>query len=107
MLLFYVYKLSYKDDIVNVIWNNNEYYWSYDMRSDVLSFHSKRAECGDPLGQYELGKMLLEGKFITKDIVSAEKWLTASSEQGNISATRLLRALPSYPNDGHAAITRQ
>ena len=107
MLSFYVYKLSYKDDIVNVIWNNNEYYWSYDMRSDVLSFHSKRAECGDPLGQYELGKMLLEGKFITKDIVSAEKWLTASSEQGNISATRLLRALPSYPNDEHAAITRQ
>ena len=46
----------------------------------------KKAESGDALAQYNLGRAYLHGKGVTGDYKEAVKWFIKSAEQGNMKA---------------------
>ena len=60
--------------------------------SACLWFH-KTAELGNSLAQYQLGKLLLSGGGVPKDVKRALYWLTASAKQGNQFAQYVLGKL--------------
>jgi len=51
------------------------------------------AERGDPIAQYNLGIMFLQGKGVTKDNAAAVKWLKKAADQGNSDAQSSLAIL--------------
>jgi TPR repeat protein len=59
----------------------------------AIAFEKKRADEGSESAQYALGMRYLKGDGVEKDEVTARKWLTLSSKNGYIAATRRLEEL--------------
>ena len=76
--------------------------------SAACRWFEKSAELGNPFAQYQLGKLLLAGEGVRKDIERALHWLTASAEQGNQFAQYALGKLylleRDIPQDKEAAV---
>lgn len=49
----------------------------------ALKWLTYAAELGNQFAQYRLGKLLLQGEDVPRDIKTAIHWLTAAAEQGN------------------------
>jgi len=81
-------RLSRNDDA------NKRDYWIYRIDDDSLSFYFYRAESGQAHGQYELGKMYLNGwDKQSPDIKMAKYWLGKSAAQGYSRAVRMIESL--------------
>lgn len=48
-----------------------------------MSWLRRSAEAGNQFAQYHLGKLLLQGEDVPRDIAEAIHWLTASAERGS------------------------
>ena len=50
---------------------------------EAVSWYERAVDAGNRTAQYHLGKMLLQGEVVSKDIVKAMDYLTAAAEQGH------------------------
>ena len=60
--------------------------WAQDIPEDVVSYSPElveKAESGDALAQYNLGRAYHKGKGVAGDYKEAVKWFIKSAEQGN------------------------
>ena len=65
-----------------------------DTETLQIDFLYAPAEEGNPHGQYQLGKMYLDGdQWVAVDPVKARYWLVKSADQGFARAKRLLEDL--------------
>ena len=73
---------------------NKRDYWIYRTDNVLLSFYFHRAESGQAHGQYELGKMYLNGwDKHSPDLKMAKYWLGKSARQGYSRAVKLIESL--------------
>jgi hypothetical protein len=88
-------KLVWQDDRHAVLWHSNKRdLWRIDTGTLQIDFLYAPAEEGNPHGQYQLGKMYLDGnQWVAVDPVKARYWLVKSADQGFARAKRLLEAL--------------
>ena len=88
-------KLVWEDNRHALLWHSNKRdRWRLDTETLQVDFLYAPAECGNPHGQYALGKMYLEGKsWVSEDHARALYWLRKSAEQGFARAQRLLATL--------------
>lgn len=93
ILRFYASSLEVNDHVICIYWKN-KYFWCYNFETKDLSLLSEKALAGDIYGTFELGKILFEGKFVSKDVERAKEWLKKSSDLGNKRAAKLLETLP-------------
>jgi TPR repeat protein len=81
-------RLSRKDEV------NKRDYWIYRTDNNLLSFYFHRAESGQAHGQYELGKMYLNGwDKHSPDLQMAKYWLGKSAEQGYSRAVKIIESM--------------
>ena len=81
-------RLSLEDDV------NKRDYWIYRTDNDLLSFYFHRAESGQAHGQYELGKMYLNGwDKHNSDIQMAKYWFEKSAQQGYSRAVKIIESM--------------
>jgi TPR repeat protein len=59
----------------------------YDQAAD---YSRKSAEQGNPVGQFDLGRMYAEGKGVKKDLGKSREWIVKSAEQGYASAINVM-----------------
>lgn len=93
-------KLAWQDDHHVILWHQNKRdFWRLDLRTSEVGFVYKPAEDGNPHGQYQLGKMYLDGgSWVERDETNARRWLQKSADQGFARAKSLLvRSEPRYP----------
>ena len=88
-------KLAWQDDRYAQLWHSNKRdLWRIDTETLQVGFLYAPAEDGNPHGQYQLGKMYLEGDlWVGVDPVKARYWLAKSADQGFARAKRLLKEL--------------
>jgi len=88
-------KLVWQDDRHALLWHSNKGdRWRIETETLQVDFLYAPAENGNPHGQYQLGKMYLDGdQWVGLDPVRARHWLTKSAEQGFARAKRLLEGL--------------
>lgn len=60
---------------------------------DSFESVSERAEKGDSVAQYKLGKMLISGKGWQRDVSGGEAWFMKAAQQGEIEAQKALALL--------------
>lgn len=75
---------------VRLLRSNKKDYWDYNIKNYTVEFYFDRAEKGDPHGQFDLGVMYLEGKFILPDKEKAIFWLKKSASQNYAKSRKLL-----------------
>jgi hypothetical protein len=88
-------KLVWQDDRHALLWHSNKRdQWRIDTETLQVDFLYAPAEDGNPHGQYQLGKMYLDGNlWVPADPVKARYWLAKSADQGFARAKRLLEEL--------------
>ncbi|USQ96572.1 tetratricopeptide repeat protein [Caulobacter sp. RL271] len=88
-------KLVWEDDRHAWLWHSNKRDgWRIDTETLQVHFLYAPAEEGNPHGQYQLGKMYLNGDdWVGVDPVKARHWLGKSADQGFARAKRLLEDL--------------
>ena len=73
-----------------------------------MSWLRRSAEGGNQYAQYRLGRLLLQGEEVPREIEEAVRWLTVSAEQGNQYAQYALGKLyligKEVPRDPKAAV---
>jgi hypothetical protein len=84
------------DQTIRLFQVNKRDYWEIDTTSKEVRFHFPRAESGDAHGQFDLGKMYVDGWIVEQDFEQARQWLERSATQGFSRAVRLLQRM----NDG-------
>lgn len=90
-------KFGWQDDRHALLWHKNRRdRWRLDVETLEVEFLYAPAEDGNPHGQYQLGKMYLDGAGITwveQDADRARYWLRKSADQGFARAKHLLEKL--------------
>jgi TPR repeat protein len=88
-------KLVWQDDRHALLWHSNKRdRWRIDTETLQVDFLYAPAEDGNPHGQYQFGKMYLDGnQWVGVDPVKARYWLAKSADQGFARAKRLLEEL--------------
>lgn len=85
-----LHKLSWLDaETVEVRQQNGRDYWLCKLNGQA-EFHFPRAEQGDPHGQYQLGQLYIEGRFVPCDRARGLAWMRAAAQQGYGHAIRFL-----------------
>ena len=80
---------------VRLTMKNGRDYWDADLNAGQAVFHYPRAEKGDPHGQYDFGRMYLEGYIVDRDESQSRHWFTLAAAQGfNRARTALERLTP-------------
>jgi hypothetical protein len=83
------------DKVVRLQRTNQRDYWEYDLAANAVRFHFARAEAGDPHGQYDLGRMYLDGYLVPQDEALARHWFEQAAAQGFGRAQTALARLSS------------
>jgi hypothetical protein len=78
---------------VRLTMKNGRDYWDVDLKSGQAQFHYPRAEKGDPHGQYDFGRMYLEGYLVNRDEVLARHWFSLAAANGFARARTALERL--------------
>lgn len=85
-----LHKVQWLDaETVQVTQQNKRDYWLCKVNGEA-EFHFPRAEQGDPHGQYQLGQLYWEGRFVPRDRERGLEWMRAAAKQGYGHARRWL-----------------
>jgi hypothetical protein len=94
-------KLEWPDGDRVRLWHSNARdYWDWHLASGRVEFHYPRAERGDAHGEYDLGRMYLEGDLVAQDRAQAIAWLERSAAQGYKHAHQLLKKIGGSASGG-------
>jgi hypothetical protein len=92
--------LRWQTDHTVQLWRRNRRdYWSYDLASGTVEFVYGPARRGDPKGEYDLGRMYLDGFVVQKDPAAARHWISLSAAHGFERAKKHLEKLNSISAD--------
>ena len=82
------------------LWRRNRRdHGSYDLLSETVDFVYGPAQRGDPKGEYDLGRMYLDGFVVQKDPAAARHWISLSAAHGFERAKKHLEKLNSISAD--------
>jgi TPR repeat protein len=87
-------KLEWVDESkLRVTHSNGRDYWLIDLEKGTCEFVYPRADAGDPHGQFQLGLLYLEGRYVPRDRERALYWIRQSAAQKFAHAVKRLREL--------------
>lgn len=88
--------LRWQNNHIVQLWRKNRRdYWSYDLLSERVEFVYGPAQRGDPKGEYDLGRMYLDGFVVQQDPAAAHYWISLSAAHGLERAKKHLEQLNS------------